>query len=261
MNRMIKELFDYRELLIAFTKRNIKMKYKQTMMGFLWAVFMPIVIVFSGIMVRKAMALFSGKPLAFSEVISVSVKALPWAFFVGALRFSSVSLSGNIALVTKIYFPRAIFPLSYVLGQLFDFAVACVAFAVLFCFAKIGLSIYLLWLPVLLFLLILLTAGLAMIFSCANIFFRDVRHIVDVVLTFGIFFTPVFFDASMFRQYRSILLLNPVGSILENINHVVVLHHPPEYAWLIYAAFWAILVFMGAWVIFQKAEPKFAEYI
>jgi len=258
---MIRELIDYRELLFAFTKRNIKIKYKQTFMGFLWAIFMPVVIVISGIMVRKAMSVLSGKGLDFTQIVSVTVKALPWAFFVGAVKFAVGSLVANINLVTKIYFPRVIFPLSYVLGQLFDFLIASVAFAFIFCMTKIGISIYILWLPYLIFLLVLLTAGFSIILSCANLFFRDVKHIVDVVLTFGIFFTPVFYDASMFSGLKTVLLLNPMGAILENLNHVVVLHQPPEYLWLIYASLWSILGFLGAWKVFQRAEPKFAECI
>ena len=100
MNEMLQELIRYRELLVAFTKRNIQIKYKQTLMGFLWAIFMPIIIVFSGIMVRKAMAVLSGKPLEGESIASVAVKSLPWAFFVGALRFSVGSLIGNLNLVT-----------------------------------------------------------------------------------------------------------------------------------------------------------------
>jgi len=261
MNAMIKELMSYRQLLYVFVTRNIKIKYKQTFMGFLWAVFMPVVIVLSGIMVKKAMSYLSGKPLEMSQIISVSVKALPWAFFVSALKFSVACLVTNMNLVSKIYFPRAIFPLSYVLGSLFDFVVSSIAFAIIFTFARIGISIYILWLPVLILLLVLLTAGLAMILSCGNLFYRDVKYIVDVLLTFGIFFTPVFYDASMFNQFEFVLLLNPVGAILENINRVVVLHQPPDFLWLGYAALWAILGFIGAWVVFQRAEPKFAECV
>ena len=261
MNNMIKELWNYRQLLYVFVWRNIKIKYKQTIMGFLWAVFMPVVIVLSGIMVKKAMSVLSGKPLELSQIVSVSVKALPWAFFVSALKFSVASLVTNMSLVSKIYFPRAIFPLSYVFGSLFDFFISVVAFSIVFTFAQIGISFYILWLPVLILLLFLLTAGLAMILSCGNLFYRDVKYIVDVLLTFGIFFTPVFYEASMFSRLETLLLLNPVGSILENVNRVVVLHQPPDLFWLSYAAAWAVFGFIGAWIIFHKAEPKFAECI
>jgi len=261
MIEMFRELIKYRELLWAFTVRNIKIRYKQTVMGFLWAIFMPVMIVLSGIVVKAAMSMMSGKPLELSQIVSVSVKALPWAFFVGTLKFSTTSLVGNSNLVTKIYFPREIFPMSFVISQLFDFAIASAALAVVLAFAKVGVSIYILWLPVLIILLVSLTTALSLLFACGTLFFRDVKYIVDIILTFGIFFTPVFYEASMFGKWKNLILLNPVGSILEGINSVVVLHQAPDMFWLGYAAFWSIGGFLVAMAIFHNAEPSFAENI
>lgn len=162
-------------------------------------------------------------------------------------------------LVGKIYFPRAILPLSYVFGALFDFMISVVAFSVLFAFARIGLSIYILWLPLMMVLLFIFTAGVSLLLACGNLFYRDVKYIVDVILTFGIFFTPVFYEASMFGKYEPVLLISPVGALLENINAVVVLHQAPNFFWLTYAAVCSVLTFVGAWYLFQKSEPKFAE--
>lgn len=261
MNAMVNELVNYRHLLWAFVTRNIKIKYKQTVMGFMWALFMPVVIVLSGILVKKAMSILSNTPLELSQVITVSVKALPWAFFVSGLKFAVGSLTANMGLVKKIYFPRAIFPLSYVLGALFDFLISVAAFSVFFAIAGLGVSIHLLWLPVMILLLVMLTAGLSMILSCGNLFYRDVKYIVDVILTFGIFFTPVFFEADMFGKYGILLLLNPMGSLLEIINSVVVLKVAPNMLWVGYVVLWSLGSFFGGWYIFQKVEPKFSECI
>jgi len=261
MIEMIQELIQYRELLGALTWQNIRIRYKQTAMGFLWALFMPIIIVLSGIVVKKAMAVVSGRPLELTEIASVTVKALPWAFFIGAIRFSVTSLTGNMNLVQKIYFPREMFPFSYILAQLFDFVIATFVLAIVLIFAKVGVSIYLIWLPILILFLILFTTGLSLILSCGNLFFRDVKYIVDVILTFGIFFTPVFFSASMFGKWKTLLLLNPIGAILESINNVVVLHQAPEPFWLTYAGLWSIICFLVSWYIFHKAESTFAENI
>jgi len=199
--------------------------------------------------------------MVFAELASVSVKSLPWAFFVGSIRFATNSLVGRSNLVTKIYFPREVLPLSSVLGNLFDFSIATTVLILIFAIARIGVSIYLLWLPFLLILLILFTSGLSMLLSCANLFFRDVKYIVEVILTFGIFFTPVFYEAKMFGKWAPILLLNPIGSILEGINDVVVLHCQPDFFWLIYASCWAIIGFFVSWKIFDNLEPSFAENI
>ncbi|MCA9408621.1 MAG: ABC transporter permease [Candidatus Omnitrophica bacterium] len=257
----LSELINYRGLLLAFIQRNIKIKYKQTVMGFMWAIFMPIMIVISGIIVRNAMAMLSGKTVNFAEIASVSVKSLPWAFFIGALKFSVGSLVSNMNILKKIYFPRVIFPLSYILGQLFDFIIAGVAFSIILALAHIGGSIHLLWLPVLVIFLILFTAGCGLILSCGNLFYRDVKYIVDVVLTFAIFFTPVFYDAATFGRWESLLLLNPIGALLENINAVVVLHQAPNFFWLTYSGVWGFGLFFAGWFIFHKAEPSFADKI
>jgi lipopolysaccharide transport system permease protein len=113
----------------------------------------------------------------------------------------------------------------------------------------------------LLLLLILLTAGWGLFLSSATLFFRDVKYIVEIVMTFGILFTPVFYEASMFGEWGYLLLLNPVGSILEAINDVVVLNRMPDPFWFFYSIFWAVGSFLLAWFIFDKVEPAFAENI
>src|SRR5690242_140697 len=119
-----KELIQYKHLLFTLTWREIRIRYKETVMGFLWAIFMPVLVVVSGLVVRKAFSVVSGKPIEYTELISVVVKSLPWAFFAGSIRTATNSLLTNSNLVTKIYFPREVFPFSSVLTHLFDFAVA-----------------------------------------------------------------------------------------------------------------------------------------
>ncbi|OGL41205.1 MAG: hypothetical protein A2042_04670 [Candidatus Schekmanbacteria bacterium GWA2_38_11] len=258
---MISKLIQYRHLLLMLTWRDIRVRYKQSVMGFLWAIFMPIMIVCAGILVKKGFSIVSGKPMVFTELASVSVKALPWAFFVGSIRFATNSLTGRSNLVTKIYFPRAVLPLSSVLTNLFDFAVAAVVLIAILAAAGIGVSIHLFWLPLLLILLVLVTAAICMLLSCTNLFFRDVKYIVEVILTFGIFFTPVFYEVTMFGKWASILLLNPIGSILEAMNDVVVLHRSPDLFWLTYSACWTVIGSLIGWKVFDKLEPAFAENI
>src|ERR1700751_673399 len=102
----VKELYKYRELIYMIAYRDIRVRYKQSIMGFLWAVLMPILIVFSGIVVRYAYALSAHKPLDKADIAAVAVKSLPWAFIISSIRFSCLSLINNKELVTKIYFPK-----------------------------------------------------------------------------------------------------------------------------------------------------------
>ena len=243
------------------TWRDIKIRYKQSVMGFAWAVLMPILIIGSGLIVMLAFSTISGNPLRKTDVLSIAIKSVPWAFFVGAIRFATNSLIMNKELVTKIYFPREILPFASVLANLFDFLIAGTVLVCVLLLVHVGASIYLFWVPFLLLLLVLLSAGLALLFACANLFFRDVKYLVEVGLTYGIFFTPVFYSASALGKMGKILLLNPVGPILESLRDVVILQRSPNVYWLAYSTAWAILGTYASWTLFRKTESSFAESI
>ena len=120
---------------------------------------------------------------------------------------------------------------------------------------------HLVWLPFLVGLLIILATALAIIFSAATLFFRDVKYIVEVILTFAIFFTPVFYESSLFGRWAPVLLANPVSPLLEGISTVIILHHSPSLPWLFYSFLFTGALFTVALVMFKKLEPFFAESI
>jgi lipopolysaccharide transport system permease protein len=257
----IKELTRYKELLYIIIWRDIIIKYKQSVMGFMWAIFMPILIIMSGILVKYAMATVSGKQLILADIVTVSVKALPWSFFVGSVRFSTNSLMGNSNLVSKIYFPKEIFPIAAVLSNLFDFAIAGSVLGVILIFAQVGWSINILWLPLIIVLLTILSVGIGLLLSALNLFFRDIKYIVEVLLTFGIFFTPVFYETEMFGKWSNIMLLNPLAPLLESINACVVHQQAPDFRWLTYSAVISLFLFCVSYPIFKRLESTFAENI
>lgn len=261
MKDMFGEMIAHRHLIFILTWRDIKIKYKQTIMGFLWAILMPMLIVVAGIFIRTAFSHLSGSEVNTRDLVSISVKALPWSFFIGSIRFGTNSLIGNSNLVTKIYFPREVFPISAVMANLFDFSVASLVLVVLLWVSGTGLSIHAVWVLPLILFLIMFTMGLSMILACTNLFFRDVKYIVEVIITFAIFFTPVFYDASMLGKWETLLLLNPVGAILENMNSVLVLQHPPNMIWFAYSGIMSVSSLFLFWAIFHKAEIYFAENI
>ena len=249
------------DLLYMLTWRDIAIKYKQSVMGFLWALLIPLVIVSAGVFLRAGMSILTGKPLALEDVASVSVKAVPWAFIVSGIRFGTGSLVANATLVTKIYMPREIFPVASVLSQFVDFLVACVPLVVLLTVAKVGVSIELLWVPLVVVLLLAQVLALGIVLSAGSLFFRDVKYLVEVVLTFAIFFTPVLYDADTFGRWRTVLLLNPVAPPLEALAATVVHHRPPDLPWLAYSGAVALLCLMVALAFFKRVEPYFAENI
>jgi lipopolysaccharide transport system permease protein len=249
------------DLLFVLTSRDIKIKYKQSAMGLLWAIFMPAIIVGAGLLIRVAMSKMSGTPVSSNNLASISVKALPWAFFVGAIRFATNCLTTNSNLVTKINCPRIAFPVSSVLSALFDMMIAMIPLIAILVWSGVTPSYQLVWVPFLLAVLILLVSGMGIALAAANLFFRDVKYIVEVVLTFAIFFTPVLYDADMLGDWKQWVLLNPVAPILEGLRSVVVLSSPPDIHWLMYSTVVAIVAFAGGWHLFHKLEPYFADSV
>ena len=166
-----------------------------------------------------------------------------------------------MSLVLKIYFPKEIFPMAAVLACLFDFTVASTAMAILLVFLKVGYSIFLLWVPVLLFFIIVLIAGIGMVASACGLFFRDVKYLIEVFITFGIFFTPVFYDIRMLGAKGKWLMLNPAAPLLDGLSACIVHHQQPNLAWVTYSAVFSLLVFFSGFSLFKHLEPAFAESI
>lgn len=277
---MIRELVDFRELLWRMVWRDIRIRYKQAVMGLGWALLMPLMIVAAGCLVKLALAYAGGNSVDLPRVAGMSVKALGWAFFAGALGFAANSLTGNMQLVTKVYFPREVFPLSAVITQAVDMLLGAAFLSLLlFFFAGTVWTWNVLWAVPLTLVLVLLTAAASLILSCGNVFYRDVKYIVQVILTFGIFFTPVFYEPEVFGPHGAILMmLNPLSPVLEGLRLAVIEGHNlleplswtdragaaiavwrPWYA--AYSALWAVVGFLGAWRLFHKLEFLFAEYI
>jgi lipopolysaccharide transport system permease protein len=254
-------LLRYRELLYALTWRDIKIRYKQSVMGILWAIFMPMIIVMAGIVVRFAFAQVSGKPLDTAQIATVAVKAVAWAFFVSALRFGTNSLVANPNLVTKIYFPKMLFPMASVASSLFDFCIASATVTALLLIVGTRLGVQLLWAPVLAAVLVVVVLGLAGLLAVANLFFRDVKYLVEIIVTFAIFFTPVFYDASLFGRWEHVVMLNPVAPILEGFKSAVVMNRVPQLDWLAYSAVTGVVLLLATVWAFATLEPRFAENI
>lgn len=274
----VADVWAHRELLVQLAKRDIKLRYKQSVMGFAWAILMPLMVVFAGLVVRLAMAYVGGQPLSSSAMGGVVVKALPWAFFVGAVGFASTTLVGNANLVSKVFFPREVLPLAALLTQSFDTLVGAAALTLVIPLMGARLSFALLWIVPLSALFFLLTTAICLFLACSNLFFRDVKYLVQVFLTFGIFFTPVFFDASMLGQrWGPLLMLNPIAPLLEGFRVAVMRGHNLLYPlqivekgklvelWIPGSLLWstacALVGVLLATATFRRLQYLFAEYI
>jgi len=151
--------------------------------------------------------------------------------------------------------------LASIAACLFDLAISALVLMVILCFVHLGVSVQILWVPVILLFLVLYTTGLGLLLAAANLFYRDVKYVVEIILMFGIFFTPVFYDISSFGRFKLFMQLNPIGSMLEALNQAVVLKQMPDLQWLAYAGVSSVIMFWIGILIFHSKEQLFAENI
>jgi len=254
-----REYWFYRELFFFFVWRDIKVRYKQTMLGAYWAVLQPFLtmIVFTLLFGKVAGLSSDGMP----RPIFYYAGLLPWTYFSTSFNKASLSLTGNVALITKVYFPRALIPTSAVLTGLLDFAIASVLLFIMMPF--FGMSFHptiLLW-PVLQFPLIVLALGMGLFLSALNVSYRDVKHTVPFMVQIGLFLSAVVLPVSQIPEaYRPWTLLNPVIAVIEACRAVVAGRPVDWMAWVVSIAL-SLLVLAGGYLYFRKAERLFADTI
>lgn len=280
---MLYDVYAYRELLLEMFKRDLKVKYKQAVIGYIWTIFMPAMVVFSGFIIKFVMAKMAGQAFQLDSFAVMSVKAVAWSFFLGSVNAASNSLVGNIGLITKIYFPREVFPMSCFVSNTFDLAIGSGSlFVVLLWMGKIQWTFNLLWLPVLYILLVVLGLAISMFFASEMVFYRDFRYLLGLLTSFGIFFTAIFYEPdALGPTLGPIMMLNPISPILEAIRLVVINGHnlfvplysdggfvatesnvivwQPWYIW--YTIAFSFIALYFSWLHFHKSEFLYAEYI
>jgi ABC-type polysaccharide/polyol phosphate export permease len=256
---LIAEQIEYRELLLQMTRRDLLLRYKQTIMGFGWAVFMPLIntVIFSVVFTRVA-PIETGLPYplyAFSGLLA-------WNFMASSLRFAVVSLTGNANLVTKIYFPREVFPFSAVLVAFVDSAIASLVLVVLMAWYGVGLSWTVALLPVVVLVHMTLTAALALLLALGNLFYRDVKYLFEIVLSVAMFATSVVYPVDQIGgTLGRILSLNPVTTLIDAYRSVLLRGTLPPAGPFLATAVISALLLMTAWALFHRGEMAFAENI
>jgi ABC-type polysaccharide/polyol phosphate export permease len=270
---VLREMFNAHELLGQLIKRDLRLRYRQAVMGFAWAILMPALTIGAGLVIRSVMAQgASGEDVP--SIGGITIKSWAWAFFAGGMNFGTTSLLGNISLVTKIYFPREVLPAAAIATQGVDSLLSLALILLAGPWLGFHWSVQLLWMPLLILVLAVFTTGLAFLFACANLFFRDVKYILQVLLTFGVLLTPVFVEPAMApRLTGRLLMLNPLGPILEgmrltlvsggSIGHTIYNAHgvPVWTPWhLVYSMIFAAAIFVIGISAFRRTASMFAEY-
>ena len=259
VTEMVQEQRDFRELLYQMTRRDLVLRYKQTVMGFGWAIFMPLVntIIFSIVFVRVA-KLDVGVPYPIYAYSGL----LAWSFFAGSLRFALTSLSSNVNLVAKVYFPREIFPFSAVIVSAVDFAVGAVILVGMMIYYRIPVHPAIAFLPVVIVVQILFTAGIALLLAMANLFYRDVKYLFEVVITVWMFATNVLYPITgVGGTLGTLLSFNPMSPIIDAYRAILLRGELPAPMPFLMTTAIAIPIFALSWVLFHRSEFQFAENV
>jgi len=255
---IFRELFQYRELLKTNIKKEIRGKYKGSFLGVLWSFINPLLMVaVYAIVFPYIMRIKQDNYLIF--LIS---GVIPWTFFTSVIVAGCNCVWINGGIIKKVYFPREILPISITLASLINFMISCVIILIFVIFGGVGISINLLWLPVVAIIQALFSLGLLFIFSSINVYIRDVEYIVQFIVNLLFYATPVLYNANMFpERYRWILYMNPMAHLLDAYRSIFYYKTMPNLESLGFVGLIAIVVLIIGYLVFNNLKKNFAEEV
>lgn len=254
------DLFRYRELIDELTKREIKQRYKQSVLGYAWVILNPFVqmlvmsFVFSTILrigdlgVPYPIFLFAG--------------LLPWTLFANSISSSMGALTGNASLLGKIYFPREILILSTIFAKIVDFFLASTVFIALMLYYRTPFTLSMLWFFPIFFIQFLFSYGLSLVVSAFNLIYRDIQYVVTLLLLVWMYLTPVMYPVEIFPEhYRWLFQINPMAVIINAYRQVLLGGSGPNLVSLAIGLAVSLLTLLIGHFIFKKLEGKFADLV
>jgi lipopolysaccharide transport system permease protein len=254
------EVWAYRELLYFFVWRDVKVRYKQTAIGVAWVVLQPLLTmgVFTLFFGRLAKLPSDGLPYPvfyFSALV-------PWTYFATALQSCTAVVVDNQRVITKVFFPRLVLPLSAVVSGLVDFAIGFVVLGVVLVFYGIRPGLAALWLPVLLLLAVLSALGVGLWMSALNALYRDVKYIVPFLIQFWMFASPVAYPTSLVPpRWRWLYGLNPMAGVIDGFRWALTGHGQPPGPILLASSTMVFAVVLGGLFFFQRMEGAIADRV
>jgi lipopolysaccharide transport system permease protein len=254
------EMWQYRDLLFTLAARDVKLRYRQTAMGVIWVVLQPLLGagIFAVVFGRVAKLPSNGLPYMVFSYAGL----LGWNAFNSTLAKSSACVVQNSHLVSKVYFPRLMLPLSTVLSTLIDFGVAMAVMAAIMVSYGITPGWGILLLPVWLALLILLAIGVGLYTSALMVSYRDLQYAIPVLQQFLMYASPVAYSMAIVPgNLRTLYLLNPISNLLEAFRWSVLGRGQVEWGWVAYSAAVVLVAFVGGAVAFKRMERRFADVI
>lgn len=256
----LNEIWHYRELLYFLTWRDVKIRYKQTALGVAWAVLQPLItmVIFSVIFGQLANLPSDGIPYPVFSYAAL----LPWGLFSGALQRAGTSLVANSNLITKVYFPRLVIPISAVAAGLLDFLIAFIVLLGLMLFYKIPLTWMILTIPLFMLLAVLTALAVSLWLSALNVQYRDVQHIIPFLIQAWMYASPVAYSAGLIPTgpWRIVYGLNPLAGVIQGFRWALLGASPPDELLVVSIVIVLFLLVSGLFY-FRRMERTFADVI
>ncbi|MGA2111388.1 MAG: ABC transporter permease [Anaerolineales bacterium] len=255
----LREIWDSRDLLGYLIWRDLRVRYKQTLLGAGWAILQPFIsmIVFTVFFGGLLKVPSEGLPYAVFSFAAL----VPWGYFSSALGGVSGSLVGNAGLLTKVYFPRLLIPLGNMIARLADFGVALLIVFALIAYYRLPLRLELLSLPLFLLLMMVCTLGVGLWLAAINVYYRDVQVIVPFLLQLWLFATPIVYPSSLVgSRWRVVYALNPMVAIIEGFRWALLGTSPPDLS--LWVSLAMSLVFLASGIlVFQRTQRTMADVV
>ena len=252
------ELYEYRDLLYFLVYRDVRAKYKQTVMGLGWALIQPVVsmIVFTVIFGGVAKISSDGLPYSIFSYAAL----VPWTYFQGALEGSTSSLITQSALLTKVYFPRLIIPLGVIFGQLVNFGIAMMLLFVMMVYYGIAPTPWVAFLPVLILMMMMTAGGAGFLLTAMAIQYRDVKYGITLLSNVLMYAAPVVYPVSLIpEQYRLLYALNPMVGVIEGFRAALLGSVPMPWDLILVGGVMSVCVAFAGALYFKSVEGVFAD--
>jgi ABC-type polysaccharide/polyol phosphate export permease len=254
------EIFKYKELLIELVKREIKARYKQSVLGYAWVVLVPLINLIVLTVVFSFLIRIPTGGVPYSVFLFVAL--IPWTFTANSISSATGSLVANSSLITKVKLPREVFPLSAIFAKLVDFVLSAIILIFFLITFQIPVTLMILWLPVIFIVHMLLVIGVSFILSSLNVFFRDVENVLGVFLTIWMYLTPILYPVELVPQkYLRLYNFNPMAGIINAYRNTIVYGVPPAYLSFIYSVLFSVSIFVIGYWYFRRRAKYFADVV
>ena len=259
----IKQIHDRKELLIQMTLREIKSRYKQSIMGYFWVILNPFFqIIIMSLVFSTIMRVPTYANTNIPYIVFLYVALLPWSLFANSLSSATGSIVSNGGLITKVYFPRTILLLSTILAKIVDFIFASTILIIFLIIYQIPINLNVFWFIPIFVIQLILTFGLSFFLSASNLIYRDVQYLLNLIISLWFYLTPIVYPTEIVPDKLKILFkLNPMSVLINAYRQVILAGKIPNLSSLTIAFLVSVLTFLLGFAYFKKQEKTFADNV